>query len=312
MKKFLEKILLVSCLLGIGGTISPISSPPAFASMGSTGGGDSGGAGGGGYGGGGNISDTTSDHTSNNSENSSQNDLEHLIWILFVALLLFDSAWGDLFLWLKTKREIKKDYHSLFLSNCSFKEAMNRSKLFKQNQTIQEFKENLYHNGFKLKPADSSHQYPEALAAYEKAQYLYSQLLEERYANPAYSSKKLAQYLGRSFYSNMVKEINRKIKQGEVDDTVVSQADVAWYCELDNQLFVALINCKGQDKEVQFNQDFSDSFTRTEWSDYVLFGKTPTGQIKIVNLIYGEHFHLNGVDFNHQQGISGPYKERKL
>lgn len=73
-----------------------------------------------------------------------------------------------------------------------------------------------------------------------------------------------------------------------------------------------LINWKGQDKEVQFNKDFSDSFTRTEWSDYVLFGKTPTGQIKIVNLIYGEHFHLNGVDFNHQQGISGSYKERKL
>lgn len=108
MKKFLEKILLVSCLLGIGGTISLISSPPAFASMGSTGGGNSGGAGGGGYGGGGNITDTTSDTTSNNSENSSQNDLEHLIWILFVALILFDSAWGDLFLWLKTKREIKK------------------------------------------------------------------------------------------------------------------------------------------------------------------------------------------------------------
>lgn len=43
------------------------------------------------------------------------------------------------------------------------------------------------------------------------------------------------------------------------------------------------------------------------------FGKNKHGQYKIINLIYGEHFHLNGKDFNHQAGLSKyKYKEKKI
>ena len=198
------------------------------------------------------------------------------------------------------------------MTHCGVFKLSARGQLFKQNQTISEFKENLYDSGFHLHPANPAHTYPEALDVYSQAQYLYSQLLEKRYTDHNYPLNELKKYLDDKFYKTMVKEIKLKTKNGEVDDTIVSQADVAWYAELDNRLFVTLINCKGQDKEVQFNHNFENSFSRTQWSDYVIFGKTKTGKIKIINLIYGEHFHLNGIDYNNEAGISGPYQEKHI
>lgn len=232
-----------------------------------------------------------------------KNEADEILYVVLCTILIiafWDCLAGHPIKAYIIGKKLKNKYNSDFMAHCSVFKLSARGQLFKQNQTISEFKENLYDSGFHLHPANPEHAYPEALDVYSQAQYLYSQLLEKRYTNHNYPLNDLKKYLDDRFYQTMVKEIKLKIKHGEVDDTIVSQADVAWYAELDNHLFVTLINCKGQDKEVQFNHNFENSFSRTQWSDYVIFGKTKTGKIKIINLIYGEHFHLNGIDYNSQ------------
>ena len=56
---------------------------------------------------------------------------------------------------------------------------------------------------------------------YVQAQYLYSQLLREKYVNRHHSLHLLRKYLDKYFYEAMVKEIKLKISQGTIDDTVV-------------------------------------------------------------------------------------------
>ena len=113
---------------------------------------------------------------------------------------------------------------------------------------------------------------------YVQAQYLYSQLLREKYVNRHHSLHLLRKYLDKYFYK-------------------------AKYAKLDENLIITQLNVNGQDKEVQFNEGFEDSFARDTWSDYVIFGKTKSGQYKIVSLVYGEHFHLNGRDYNRQRNL---------
>lgn len=111
----------------------------------------------------------------------------------------------------------------------------------------------------------------------------------------------------------MKNEIKLKVKQATIDDTIVSAANIVKLAQLSENIWLTQIDVSGKDKEVQFNKDFNDSFTRSKWSDYVIFGRDRKGKIKIINLIYGEHFHLNGKDFNHQKSLGdGKYKERKL
>lgn len=138
---------------------------------------------------------------------------------------------------------------------------------------------------------------------YVQAQYLYSQLLREKYVNRHHSLHLLRKYLDKYFYKAMVKEIKLKISQGTIDDTVVNNIEVVKYAKLDENLIITQLNVNGQDKEVQFNEGFEDSFARDTWSDYVIFGKTKSGQYKIISLVYGEHFHLNGRDYNRQRNL---------
>ncbi|MBB1100156.1 hypothetical protein H5R88_08690 [Limosilactobacillus sp. WF-MT5-A] len=146
-----------------------------------------------------------------------------------------------------------------------------------------------------------------------QAQYLYSQDLREKYVNKHYHLSNLRQYLDTSYYHVMKNEIELKIKEATIDDTVVARADIIKVVQISENIWLTRINATGQDKEVQFNKDFNDSFTRSKWSDYVLFGKDRHGRIKIINLIYGEHFHLNGKDFNNEKTLGkGKYQEKHL
>lgn len=318
MKKILKLLGTIFCVFSL---VIAIPSVPAFASMGSSGGGHAGGggsAGGGGNfgrgynaGGGGYDGGSGSSHGSLHFKNKAD-EIRYVILCTLFVIAFWDGLAGHPIKAYIISKKLKNKYNSNFMTHCSVFELSARGRLFKQNQTISEFKKNLSDSGFRLHPADLAHTHPEALDVYSQAQYLYSQLLEKRYTNCSYPLSDLKKYLDDGFYKTMVKEIKLKIRQGEVDDTIVSQADVAWYTTLDDCLFVTLINCKGQDKEVQFNRNFENSFSRTQWSDYVIFGKTKTGKIKIINLIYGEHFHLNGTDYNKESEISGPYQEKHI
>ena len=155
--------------------------------------------------------------------------------------------------------------------------------------------------------------YTEFSEVYIKAQYLYSQDLRERYVNKYYSLRNLLEYLDSFYYRVMKREIKLKVSKSTIDDTIVSKASIVSIAKLDDNIWITRIDAVGKDKEVQFNKDFNDSFTRSKWSDYVIFGRDRKGKIKIINLVYGEHFHLDGKDFNEQKSLGkGNYKERKL
>ncbi|QNQ81501.1 hypothetical protein FP432_01670 [Lactobacillus sp. PV034] len=167
-------------------------------------------------------------------------------------------------------------------------------------------------NKIELKEISQASKYKNFSDVYIKAQFLYSQDLRERYVNKRYSLRNLLEYLDKNYYWVMKNEIKLKVKQATIDDTVVSNARVVKIARLSENVWLTQIDASGKDKEVQFNKDFNDSFTRSQWSDYVIFGKDREGQIKIINLVYGEHFHLDGKDFNHQKSLgSGGYRERK-
>ena len=69
----------------------------------------------------------------------------------------------------------------------------------------------------------------------------------------------------------------------------------------------------GHDDEVAYTDNFDDSFKREKWSDYVIFRRMHDGNWKIANIIYGEHFHLDGQDLNYQKGlIDAPYAEHNF
>ncbi|CCI81824.1 hypothetical protein [Lactobacillus hominis] len=147
--------------------------------------------------------------------------------------------------------------------------------------------------------------------AYIQAQFLYSQLLREKYVNSNYQVKSLKQYLDRNYYKAMVKEIELKRNSGTVDETVVDSVIFEEVAHLDKSLLLAKLTVLGKDKEIQFNQDFDTSFSRNKWTDYVIFGLEDNRNPKIINLVYGEHFHLNGKDFDDYQS-GNEYTEKKI
>lgn len=273
-------------------------SQPTFASMGSTGGGSSSG----GSSSSGSSSFLPSSSDEDYSSTASWNGEFSWFDLLFVGII----AWAILVHGLLFRLHLLFKFKSGFLFKNFFS-----NNLFKVNQTFRDFQNNLMNNKLyvtKVQKQDKYHDYTEV---YAKAQYLYSQVLRERYVDHHYSLKELRTYLDSRYYRAMKKEIKLKVRQGTVDETIVSNINVQAVCQLDDHLTVLKLSVTGQDKEVQFNKGFEDSFTRSKWSDYVIFGKTSQGDIKIINLIYGEHFHLNGQDFNHEKNQGGSSYEEK-
>lgn len=142
---------------------------------------------------------------------------------------------------------------------------------------------------------------------YAKAQYLYGNLIRQ-YVAGNHNLSSLKEYLARPFYRNMVKEIKLKASQQTIDDIIVNKTVINRWAKCDD-LTLIQITAYGNDSENQANSNFDSSFSRKTWTDYVVFDQ----DLKIVNLIYGEHFHLNGQDFNNDPGLSkDKYKEHDL
>lgn len=142
---------------------------------------------------------------------------------------------------------------------------------------------------------------------YAKAQYLYGNLIRQ-YVAGNHNLSSLKEYLAGPFYRNMVKEIKLKASQQTIDDVIVNKTVINRWAKYDD-LTLLQITAYGNDSENQANSNFDSSFSRKTWTDYVVFNQ----DLKIVNLIYGEHFHLNGQDFNHDPGLSkDKYQEHDL
>ncbi|WP_265489139.1 hypothetical protein [Lactobacillus sp. PV034] len=314
---FLKLILGLSLLLGTIATVQLlVPAQTTFASMGSTGGGSSD------FSGGGSSSDYSTSYSYDSSTDSSDdNESDSPLWqkilagivlgvIVFLALI--DSV-GD-FIWYVFQfflRMIRLAFIRLHL----FYQYGGKHLAYdfiKPNIELSELEEAIRENKIELKEISQASKYKNFSDVYIKAQFLYSQDLRERYVNKRYSLRNLLEYLDKNYYWVMKNEIKLKVKQATIDDTVVSNARVVKIARLSENVWLTQIDASGKDKEVQFNKDFNDSFTRSQWSDYVIFGKDREGQIKIINLVYGEHFHLDGKDFNHQKSLgSGGYRERK-
>lgn len=131
---------------------------------------------------------------------------------------------------------------------------------------------------------------------YATSQYDYSQAIRDRLADKKLQ-KNLYQDLGLKFYYTMLDEINLKVEQKIVDDVIVSNVKVLEAAQVDGYTVLHLA-VTGQDREVAYGHDFDKSYEQDQWEDYVVYKDD-----KIMNIIYGGHFHLNGQDFNDQETL---------
>lgn len=128
---------------------------------------------------------------------------------------------------------------------------------------------------------------------YVNAQDLYEDLLKQSLNHPFVNKRPLLKYLGFTYYRAMCKEICLKKRKHTYDDIRIEHIKLgSWmihhgYC-------VAQLYVYGKDKEHQANYNDRVSFERDNWIDCVVYDKN----YKIVNIIYGDHFHLDGTDFN--------------
>lgn len=308
VKKSILRILLgVSLLIGSIASVQVLTPPqPIFASMGSTGGGHvSGGGGGGG-------SHFSPSHTYNSTSDDSSDEESHItplgaigclliISLPFLPLIIALAQYKIHELFTKLRLRYEYDARRIYYD------------LMWPNMDLKWFLRVMQKTGVQMKVVADKDKYSEFGEVYIRAQYLYSQDAREKYVNPKYSLRNLLEYLDPNYYHAMKAEINLKVKEATIDDTVVSRADIVEIAKLGKNIWLTRVDAKGKDREVQFDKNFEDSFTRSKWSDYVIFGKDREGKIKIINLVYGEHFHLNGKDFNHQKSLgNGDYKEKKL
>lgn len=297
------KIFILVCLLFLGISVTTTNtnfSQPAFASMGSTGGGHStGGSSGGG-------TNYTSSDSSDDSNNSS---IGGIVGGFAILVLIFFSSYiiAALFDFI-FKVRLRFEYDSNYLIKNS---GDNNYKLFYPNQGFDKYQKLLHRLHIKFTNPDPKDDFTAYKEVYIQAQFLYSQLLREKYVNSKYQVKSLKQYLDRNYYKAMVKEIELKRNAGTVDETVIDSVIFEEVAHLDKSLLLAKLTVLGKDKEIQFNQDFDASFSRNKWTDYVLFGLEDNRNPKIINLVYGEHFHLNGEDFNDYQS-GNEYTENKI
>lgn len=282
---------------------------PTFASMGSTGGGGDSGSTGGGFssGGGGDFSSDSS----GGSSGSLWDDIKGLFWLGLVILTLYLLMIIIVIICSAIEVGIK-DFYITFTYRSNF---LHRKGLPSMLELLnQPPKRRDFDRDFKClrkagivkkvdKNKDIQNELQDLKEVYIQAQYLYSQLIRERLVNKYADISPLKRYLDKHFfYKTMVKEIKLKSDNQEVDDTVVNKVDILRFGQI-GELYFTQVKAYGQDKEIQFDEDYESSFERSEWSDYVIFGKNRRGQIKIVTLMYGEHAHLNGKDFNHDSSL---------
>lgn len=185
-----------------------------------------------------------------------------------------------------------------------------REFLLKQNMPLNFFKAILKKWNFKFSKQPLANQ-KQLLDIYGQAQFLYSETIRN-YLAKNYDTSALKQYLAEPFYSTMVNEIKLKAENQTLDDVVVDHSCILESFKVEN-LIIAKIQAIGIDSENQANSNFDASFKQEKWEDYVVYAyDTQNNTYKIVNIIYGEHFHLNGKDFNNQKGLTDKYEEHDL
>lgn len=139
---------------------------------------------------------------------------------------------------------------------------------------------------------------------YIDAQMLYSDLIRENMKHWV-STKRLHQYLGSSYYQAMYKEIDLKVHSHTYDDIKIDHVKIGgWMIYHDYK--IAQLYVYGKDMERQADYDNRISFERNNWIDYVVYD----GNYKIINIIYGDHFHLDGKDFNTEENTAEHTVER--
>lgn len=181
---------------------------------------------------------------------------------------------------------------------------INGKTLLTMNLTIAQFKAILKRDNIQLTDEQPENE-ADLLITYKRAEYLYGSLIRQ-YITGNRDTKALEQYISGEFYDAMVDEIKLKASQQTIDDVVVSKAKILKYGKYHN-LQIVKIEAIGSDNETQANANFDSSFKQEKWVDYVIYKNG-----KIANIIYGEHFHINGQDINHQKGLGGKYEENDL
>lgn len=264
------------------------------ASMGSTGGGGS--SSGGSFSGG----------------SGDDNPIIAAVWLVFlvgtlviayiIRPLMFSQAWTDL-----------KDRFILY---CCSPGGTTWGKWLAPGMTIDKFEQMTSGRGshWETKPLDESlvHRLGHT---YAEAQFYYSASIRNTLAGNGSYRTVLRSLLDRRYLVAMDYEINKKARHGIVDDVVINHYQMKKWQYLDNakRLLAVQIIAYGHDDEVAYTDNFDDSFKREKWSDYVIFRRMHDGHWKIANIIYGEYFHLDGQDLNHQKGlIDAPYAEHNF
>lgn len=181
---------------------------------------------------------------------------------------------------------------------------INGKTLLTMNLTIAQFKAILKRDNIQLTDEQPENE-ADLLITYKRAEYLYGRLIRQ-YITGNHDTRSLRKYTCESFYEAMINEIKLKASQQTIDDVVVNKAKILKYGKYRN-LQIAKIEAIGSDNETQANANFDSSFKQEKWVDYVIYKNG-----KIANIIYGEHFHINGQDINHQKGLGGKYEENDL
>ncbi|MBB1078658.1 hypothetical protein H5S09_02225 [Limosilactobacillus sp. STM2_1] len=281
-----------------------LTAKATFASMGSTGGGGT-------STGGGITSTGGGSSSSSNSElnSSGGNDIIGLFILYFLLAPSFDyliiifviSYFKKLVIKIKNKRDIVQ-----------IKKL--KAWMLTPNMTISKFKQDLRKHSIKLVNEKDNPLNQELLHTYAIAQFTYGQSIRQCLTKNSKYLAVLQQHLGHVFLSTMNKEIKLKARTGIIDDVIVNDGNILSCAKITGNLIIAKVQAIGHDDEVNIFSNFDSSFKRQQWTDYVIFGrKDSSSNWKIYNIIYGEHFHLNGTDYNKQTGLdTAGFEEKRL
>lgn len=148
---------------------------------------------------------------------------------------------------------------------------------------------------------------------YGQAEFAYGDAIRRLFTGQGDYLGQLDKYLGRRFLHTMAKEIKLKASKATIDDVIVTNGQIVDYKFVQPNVIVAKVKVRGVDNEVDVAHGFDNSFSQQEWEDFVVFGRA-YGTWRIFNIIYGEHFHLAGEDFNHEQSLldGAKYIEQRI
>lgn len=276
--KQIKKILLASVFALI---LLLTLSQPVYARMGSTGGGSSSGGLSGGSTDSGVSMSSNSPNSGNSSHNNNYDSNSDIVMAIIFLLLLGRSIIAML-------RE----------------DSSNKRALLTQNMTMHDFENFLLRNNIELNfRFDHSPLIDQCLNMYDSAQAIYDQAIIDAINGNKHTIKALKQYLGRPFLTTMKKEIRLKANNKEMDDVIVTKSEATGIAKIKqkgHKYLIMMIHCQGLDNEAN-TKDFDIDHSQVAWTDGVVFDITNLPRIRIVNIIYGDTFHLGKKEFDRSE-----------